>query len=143
MAPEPENAEPERANTGDHPDQGEMRERQTARRANRRRSGTPSVNTIYWRDIPAQLTARGGDESSKVLLHARFQHAIDRAAAAQGQSRTEFMLDSARKAAAEVLLDRRLFQLSESEFAAFEHQLDAPVGEGVAALLASKSPWEK
>jgi uncharacterized protein (DUF1778 family) len=68
---------------------------------------------------------------------------IDRAAAAQGQSRTEFMLDSARKAATDVLLDRRLFQLSESAFAAFEHQLDAPVGDGVAALLASKSPWDK
>ena len=68
---------------------------------------------------------------------------IDRAAAAQGQSRTEFMLDSARNAATNVLLDRRLFQLSDSEFAAFEHQLDAPVGAAIADLLVSKSPWEK
>lgn len=77
------------AESGDHLDQGEMRERQTARRSNRRRSATPSVNTIYWRDIPAQLTARGGDESSKVLLHARFQHAIDRAAAVAGLTTTD------------------------------------------------------
>ncbi|WP_339741098.1 DUF1778 domain-containing protein [uncultured Maricaulis sp.] len=68
---------------------------------------------------------------------------IDRAAGAQGQSRTEFMLDAARKAATDVLLDRRLFQLSDSEFSAFEHQLDAPVGEAVSDLLASRSPWEK
>ena len=68
---------------------------------------------------------------------------IDRAAAAQGQSRTEFMLDSARNAATNVLLDRRLFQLSDSEFAAFEHQLDAPVDAAIADLLVSKSPWEK
>jgi hypothetical protein len=67
--------------TRDELDQGEMRERQAGKRTNRRRRGAPSINTIFWRDIPAQLTARGGDEQSKVLLHARFQHAIDRAAA--------------------------------------------------------------
>jgi hypothetical protein len=69
-------------------DQGEMRERQTARRPNRRRGSGSTVNTIYWRDIPAQLTARGGDEQSKVLLHARFQHAIDRAAGVAGLTST-------------------------------------------------------
>ena len=69
------------------PDQGEMRERQSARRGGRRR-GTPSVSTISWRDIPAQLTARVGDEQHKVLLHARFQHAIDRAAAVAGLTST-------------------------------------------------------
>jgi hypothetical protein len=104
MTPESENAESENAEpriaepriaatenaaTGDHLDQGEMRERQTARRSSRRRSATPSVNTIYWRDIPAQLTARGADESSKVLLHARFQHAIDRAAAVADLTKTD------------------------------------------------------
>jgi len=75
--------------TGDELDQGEMRERQTGRRTNRRRRGTPAINTISWRDIPAQLTARGGDEQSKVLLHARFQHAIDRAAAVAGLTSTD------------------------------------------------------
>jgi len=89
MIPEPENAEPESTAAGDHLDQGKMRERQTARRSRRRRSATPSVSTIYWRDIPAQLTARGGDESSKVLLHARFQHAIDRAAAVADLTKTD------------------------------------------------------
>ena len=86
---DPDNTEPSNAATGDHLDQGEMRERQTARRSSRRRSGAPSVNTIYWRDIPAQLTARSDDESSKVLLHARFQHAIDRAAAVADLTKTD------------------------------------------------------
>jgi len=75
--------------TGDELDQGEMRERQAGKRTNRRRRGTPSINTISWRDIPAQLTARGGEEQSKVLLHARFQHAIDRAAAVAGLTSTD------------------------------------------------------
>jgi len=75
--------------TGDDFDQGEMRERQSGARSNRRRRGAPSINTILWRDIPAQLTARGGDAQSKVLLHARFQHAIDRAAAVAGLTSTD------------------------------------------------------
>lgn len=70
------------------PDQGEMRERRTAGRRGRRRGGTPELTTISWRDIPAQLTARAGDEQHKVLMHARFQHAIDRAAAVAGLTTT-------------------------------------------------------
>ena len=40
------------------PDQGEMRERRSGGRGGRRRSSGPTVSTISWRDIPAQLTAR-------------------------------------------------------------------------------------
>jgi len=69
------------------PDQGTMRERRTSERS-RRRGGAPRIVTISWRDIPAQLTARSGDDEHKVLLHARFQHAIDRAAAVAGLTST-------------------------------------------------------
>jgi hypothetical protein len=65
-----------------------VRERRSTRRGGRR-SGTPSLDTIYWRAIPAQLTARAGGEQQKVLLHARFQHAIDRAAAVAGLTATD------------------------------------------------------
>ncbi len=70
------------------PDQGTERERRVSGRGGRRRRGTPSISTISWRDIPAQLTARSGDDQHKVLLHARFQHAIDRAAAVAGLTST-------------------------------------------------------
>ena len=65
-----------------------MRERRTTGRSGRRRGGVPSMTTISWRDIPAQLTARVDDEQHKVLLHARFQHAIDRAADVAGLTST-------------------------------------------------------
>ncbi|NND73933.1 MAG: hypothetical protein HKN44_02900 [Ilumatobacter sp.] len=74
--------------TGDDLDQGAMRERRTSGRATRRRAAGSRVTTIYWRDIPAQLTARVGDRQHKVLLHARFQHAIDRAAGVAGLTST-------------------------------------------------------
>ena len=48
-----------------------------------RRSGRTgrSLTTISWRDIPAQVTATADGVTEKLLLPARFQHAIDRAAA--------------------------------------------------------------
>jgi hypothetical protein len=38
------------------------------------------LSVIWWRDIPAQVTAREGRSSSKTVLHQRFQVAIDKAA---------------------------------------------------------------
>ena len=45
--------------------------------------------TIYWRDIPAQVTAQRGRSREKALLDARFQHAIDRAAMVAGLDDTD------------------------------------------------------
>jgi len=45
--------------------------------------------TIYWRDIPAQVTAQQGRTREKALLDARFQHAIDRAAMVAGMDDTD------------------------------------------------------
>ncbi|MBC8196092.1 MAG: virulence factor [Acidimicrobiia bacterium] len=45
--------------------------------------------TIYWRDIPAQVTAQAGRHREKALLDARFQHAIDRAATVAGLTGTD------------------------------------------------------
>ena len=41
---------------------------------------------IYWRDIPAQVTARDGERTHKVILDPRFQVAIDRAAMNAGKA---------------------------------------------------------
>ena len=40
----------------------------------------PMLSTIWWRDIPAQVVAKDARRSSKVVLHPRFQVAIDKAA---------------------------------------------------------------
>jgi hypothetical protein len=39
-----------------------------------------TLTVIWWRDIPAQVIAKDGRRASKVVLHPRFQVAIDRAA---------------------------------------------------------------
>lgn len=69
---------------------------------------------------------------------------IDRAAALQGKSRSEFMLESAYQKAQDVLLDRRFFGIDEVQFQQFVKLLDAPVIPNVKLhkLLTTKAPWE-
>ena len=43
------------------------------------------LTVIWWRDIPAQVVAKDGRRSSKVVLHPRFQVAIDKAANRAGK----------------------------------------------------------
>jgi uncharacterized protein (DUF1778 family) len=70
---------------------------------------------------------------------------IDTAAAALGKTRTEFMLESARQHAIDVLLDQRLFILNEQQHDAFVRVLQNPPAPSAALrkLFASKAPWEK
>jgi cvfA/B/C family virulence factor len=43
------------------------------------------LTVIWWRDIPAQVVAKDGRRASKIVLHPRFQTAIDRAAVKAGR----------------------------------------------------------
>jgi len=61
-----------------------------------------------------------------------------------GKTRTEFMIDSARAQAIDVLLDQRLFTLDPERYDAFVHSLDnlpAP-GPKLKALLRRVPVWE-
>ena len=70
---------------------------------------------------------------------------IDKAADVLNKTRTEFMLDSARAAATDALLDRRLFLLEPEEFRKFEKALaEAPRAADVLAKLKQRpSPWKE
>jgi uncharacterized protein (DUF1778 family) len=70
---------------------------------------------------------------------------IDRAARLVGKSRSEFMLDSARRSAEDVLLDQRYFLLDDKRHAALMGILAAPAKPPaeLKKLLARKSPWER
>ncbi len=67
---------------------------------------------------------------------------IDRAAKAVNKSRSEFMLEAACREAENVLLDQRLFYVTENEFERFEKALEAPPGNSLTELLNTKAPWE-
>lgn len=69
---------------------------------------------------------------------------LNRAAALRGQKLSEFMLDSARRHAEDVLLDQRVFFLEPKAYDAFLALLDAPPGPNpqLAELMRRKAPWD-
>lgn len=69
---------------------------------------------------------------------------IDRAASAQGKTRTDFILEASAEAAQRVLLDQVFFQVTEERMQAFHAVMEQPIknNEAVRRLMAKKSPWE-
>jgi uncharacterized protein (DUF1778 family) len=69
---------------------------------------------------------------------------IDQAAAAQGKSRTDFVLEASRRAAEETLLDRTLLRVDQATYARFLELLDAPPRPNaqLRKLMQTKAPWD-
>jgi uncharacterized protein (DUF1778 family) len=70
---------------------------------------------------------------------------IDRAAETAGSTRTAFVLDAARRAAQDALLDRTVFALSRKSHAEFLARLDAPPrpNERLRRTLRTPAPWKE
>jgi uncharacterized protein (DUF1778 family) len=69
---------------------------------------------------------------------------IDRAATLTGKTRTDFVLEAARRAAEEALLDRTVFAVSPEAHAAFLARLDEPPkpNERLRRTMHTVPPWE-
>lgn len=91
--------------------------------------------------------ARPRDENINIRVAPDAKATIDRAAALAGKSRSEFMLDAARREAEAALLDQRLFQLDAHAYKAFVAALDKPADAAamrrLAKTLKAKPPWER
>jgi uncharacterized protein (DUF1778 family) len=83
--------------------------------------------------------------SINLRIEAGTRRLIDDAAAALGKTRTEFMIESARRQAIDVLLDQRLFVLDSDRYDAFMHTLDNPPAPGpkLRSLLRRAPAWRK
>ena len=70
---------------------------------------------------------------------------IDRAALARGKNRTDFILDAARAAAEETLLDQALLMVSQEAYAEFVARLDRPPAPNprLQETLRTPAPWDK
>ncbi len=88
-------------------------------------------------------TDKKGSINLRIEAHTR--QLIDDAAAVLGKTRTEFMIDSARREAIDVLLDQRLFALDPERYDAFMHALDNPPAPGpkLRALLRRVPAWKR
>lgn len=69
---------------------------------------------------------------------------IDRAATLSGKTRTDFVLEAARRAAEETLLDRTVFAVSPEAYTAFIARLDEPPkpNERLRRTMQTTPPWE-
>lgn len=91
---------------------------------------------------PSPTDAKG---SINLRIEANTRQLIDHAAAILGKTRTEFMVESARRQAIDVLLDRRLFVLDNERYDAFVNALDNPPAPGpkLRSLLRRVPAWRK
>jgi uncharacterized protein (DUF1778 family) len=101
------------------------------------------------RPAPAGVAASASSADPKGSINLRIESGIrqliDDAAAVLGKTRTEFMVESARRQAIDVLLDQRLFTLDPERYDAFVQALDNPPAPGpkLKALLRRTPVWRK
>lgn len=96
---------------------------------------------VYRTDIQHGVAVRTAPINLRALPAQR--DLIDQAAAAQGKSRSDFMLEAACARAEEVLLDQTFFSVDAQAFRTVQEMLDGPSAEnlGLAKLLAVVPPW--
>jgi len=99
--------------------------------------------------LPERASPKPSVPKSTANIHIRASEAtkdlIDSAAMAVGKTLSEFVLDSARRQAIDVLLDQRLFVLDAEKYDAFVAVLDHPPAAGPAlkALMKRQPLWQK
>ncbi|NDZ14370.1 CopG family transcriptional regulator [Variovorax sp. WS11] len=82
-------------------------------------------------------------ETLNLRIPAVERNLIDRAAESAGKTRTDFILEAARRAAEEALLDRALMVVSPEAYAKFLKRLDRPAqpSERLQRTMQAKAPW--
>jgi uncharacterized protein (DUF1778 family) len=92
---------------------------------------------------PAISRARR-DTTINLRIPAQTRDLFDAAAEAVGKTRTQFVVDSARAQAMDILLNQRIFRLDDAGFAAFCSALDKPAAPSrkLRQLFAKQAPWE-
>jgi uncharacterized protein (DUF1778 family) len=83
-------------------------------------------------------------ETLNIRIRPEVRGLIDRAAELAGRNRTDFVLEAARRAAEETLLDRSLFVVSPKAYREFLARLDAPPkpNERLRKSMRTPAPWE-
>jgi uncharacterized protein (DUF1778 family) len=97
--------------------------------------------------LAMKAAARSSDATAKPVnlrIREETRLLIDRAARAQGRSRSDFMIEAARRAAEEAILDQTVLHLDSQDYDAFLAILDKDAeGEAAAKLMAAPTPWAK
>lgn len=89
-------------------------------------------------------TVAGRREALNLRIKPQVRELIDRAAEVAGKNRTDFVLDAARRAAEDTLLDRTVLTVSPRVFRQFLARLDAPArpNKRLKKSMRNRAPWE-
>jgi uncharacterized protein (DUF1778 family) len=103
------------------------------------------MNVATARSKVPSFTRQKSDTTINVRVSKVWRDLIDNAASVLGKTRTDFIVESARRHAIDVLLDQRFFSLEGDQYDAFLSVLDnpPPPSERLKRLMTSKAPWEK
>ncbi len=84
-------------------------------------------------------------ETLNIRIKPEVRDLIDRAAKSRGKNRTDFILDSARVAAEEALLDQVIMSVSPQAFKLFQARLDMPPqpNKRLVKTMTTSAPWER
>jgi len=95
--------------------------------------------------MPTINAAPSKRETLNIRIKPEERSLIDRAAKARGKNRTDFVLEAARSAAEEALLDQAIIFASQDAYAAFLARLDMPPqpNERLRETMQTPAPWEK
>jgi uncharacterized protein (DUF1778 family) len=90
-------------------------------------------------------TASAKRETLNIRIKPEERGLIDRAARAKGKNRTDFILDAARLAAEEALLDQTLIITGPEAYAEFLARLERPPSpnDRLRKTMATSAPWDK
>jgi len=83
-------------------------------------------------------------ETLNIRIQPELRGLITRAAQARGTTRTDFILDAAKRAAEDTLLDRTLIAVSGTAYAEFVKRLDAPAksNDRLSRTMRAPVPWK-
>jgi uncharacterized protein (DUF1778 family) len=92
--------------------------------------------------VPSKSSSRR--EALNLRIQPKLRGLIDQAAELAGENRTDFILDAARRAAEETILDRTVFVLSPKDYREFAALLDAPPAPNTRLRKSMRTlpPWK-
>jgi len=95
--------------------------------------------------MPASQTEKVKRETLNLRIKPELRGLIDRAAKLSGKNRTDFVLNAARHAAEDALMDRTVFAVDPKAYAEFLARLDAPPqpNDRLMRSLQTAAPWER
>ena len=95
--------------------------------------------------MPTSQQEKTKRDTLNIRIKPELRGLIDRAAELSGKNRTDFVLEAARRAAQDALLDRAIFVVNPRAYAEFLARLDAPPRPNtrLRRSLQTTAPWEK